>query len=749
MYTELDATAGGFTACDNWCLFIGAYWSVPAPANFAFPFTAATLGCPNLPTSTPAPASYGSGRFYKLPMGLPSEGSTLHLDMCGSDASNHYEVFLGRGCPSDYATFQCVAWAALPCLTAACCRAPGAFIDYTFTARDAATSDWFVIFINTDHSVTGHPVLNWESGGKFLPTSYVSAAPLVSASPHASPTPPPSAGSAATVLPNLYPFGPGVGDATIGRSDDGVGALALPLPLPAFSSPATTAFISTNGVISLGRSAETAYVAQAQPRSDTNAVIAPFWTDIDTRGPPPNVNNTGTHDGGGGVVPNRVYYRVVTAVDAAAGTPNASALLAAALSDVSVFFPAFASTFTGVETVVVATWYAVGAFPAQTNATNSFQAVLVSDGVFTFAMLRYASIQWVAPPLVPGLSLGGPPASAEVDAGSNLGGVTLPGSLSSDVAGLTSGSNVGVPGVWAYRIDTAGSVLGGCAASGTPADSAAHASLTPRVGSALGGTTILVSGPCFHPTDSIQCRFGDSVVVAGTYVSLVAAACVAPFISRAADVTLFVSANGPSSPPAAWIPVGVFSYLSPHAPQLPTVAFYNLNGTGNASTSAAAGARALGLNLPGDALLLYWYVPTNMLFAGVSWNVTVNEVLRQPYEGGPLLPLISGAEGGGRSRRLRLFDGDDEEETGEGEQRGGGFTGDGADGHTAGADIAATAAAARRLLNGPGAVTWVPSQVSTRTVSLLTPVGLTTAVPSDTLLGGSASSIADAVEAVK
>ena len=73
---------------------------------------------------------------------------------------------------------------------------------------------------------------------------------------------------------------------------------------------------------------------------------------------------------------------------------------------------------------------------------NTFQAVLATDGNQTYVMFLYQDIQWSSATSI-GLNAGD---------GSNF--VTVPESLTVEgVLNLTNTSNVGLPGVYIYRVD--------------------------------------------------------------------------------------------------------------------------------------------------------------------------------------------------------------------------------------------------------------------------------------------------------
>ena len=51
--------------------------------------------------------------------------------------------------------------------------------------------------------------------------------------------------------------------------------------------------------------------------------------------------------------------------------------------------------------------------------------------------------------------------------------------------------------------------------------------LSPRIGSLLGGESVVITGPTFQPDDEITCAFGE-VEIDGVYVDQARAVCVVP-----------------------------------------------------------------------------------------------------------------------------------------------------------------------------------------------------------------------------
>ena len=75
---------------------------------------------------------------------------------------------------------------------------------------------------------------------------------------------------------------------------------------------------------------------------------------------------------------------------------------------------------------------------------NTFQIVMATDGQISFVTFLYDDIQWTRA----GRALAG------INGGDGVRSVTLPGSRSEAIRNLTTTSNVGVPGVWMYRVDS-------------------------------------------------------------------------------------------------------------------------------------------------------------------------------------------------------------------------------------------------------------------------------------------------------
>jgi hypothetical protein len=662
---EWTCTVGGSTA---WftrleppgagSAYASTFFLTHKPSGWPESIAADVLRCPLGAGAPASSSSFGSTKFFQLPLGYPSEGATITLDLNGSTMA--YAAYLGRGCPASPAAFGCVAWARLPCFTPECVRASA--VTYTFTSEDAATARWYVALTNTDHRVASGG-FSWRTEGKFLRDEGEGAGSLaLPATPSPAPSDPALAG-VADLDGTLYAFGPGAGDATLGRSDDGAASVSLTMPVPAFASVVDAATVSVNGWVALGAAAgllpPTAPAALPRPPGSA-PVIAPFWADADARGGPADAPRLGA------VVPNRVYYRVATKAPpgaSAGGVSADSVTLDRATRDVRSLFTASEGAFVA-RTALVATWYAVAPLPATPAAVagNTFQAAVVSDGVRTFALLRYGPMAWAAGPTrAPSGAVVNASGVAVVDAGTGGGLSLLFGrppaaaggavAAAATLAALRNGSNVGTPGLWAYRVDTASPAPGGCdeglgvlpeaavgdgrrlrrlvapPVDGTPSS---YASLSPRAGSQLGGTPVYVAGPCYWGP-AVRCRFGGgtvasdaaaAVVVDGRVLSATMAVCAAPFAARAGAVNVSVAVGsgddgGSGVTWGPWVPVGTFTYVRPDSHALPAVTVRNL---GAPSTAAAppgappcAGKLLPGLTGANDTQQLAWYAPADAM----------------------------------------------------------------------------------------------------------------------------------------
>ena len=320
-------------------------------------------------------------------------------------------------------------------------------------------------------------------------------------------------------LTEFFSFGTEANDQIFPPNDDGsVGPLALPRIFPYFNNNHRQIYLANNGLFSfLGPVYQ--YVATPFPLGDNRRLIAGFWTDIDTRGNIPSGN--------------RVYYQIYS-------NHENTNVFEKATTYVQSYFPGERS-FTPTM-VITGTWYRVGAFPSQTHLTNTFQIVLATDEIRSFAFLLYHDLQWASPqggasndPNIPD----GNAAQAGFNAGDGIVFEMLPYSRTTGVRRLMNISNVNVPGLFVFRIDTDSITLGGCG-------NESQLIFRPRRGSQLGRTPITIQGPCFTNLtgEDVKCRFGESDMVDAIIIDRFQAICLTPFVSLPQFTSVYLSTDG-------------------------------------------------------------------------------------------------------------------------------------------------------------------------------------------------------------
>ncbi|XP_034836554.1 protein mesh isoform X1 [Maniola hyperantus] len=161
--------------------------------------------------------------------------------------------------------------------------------------------------------------------------------------------------------------------------------------------------------------------------------------------------------------------------------------------------------------------------------TNSFQMVLATDEVFTYAIFNYLEINWSSHTEAGGDTTtgeGGVPAYIGFNAGNATRSYEYkPYSQASVLRDLTGrGWANGFPGRHIFRIDE-NILMGTCNKDIDGAN--LPLMFAPESGNMLGGTIVNITGPCFKPTDRISCRF-DTESVIGAVIDENRAICVQP-----------------------------------------------------------------------------------------------------------------------------------------------------------------------------------------------------------------------------
>ncbi|KAJ6640082.1 Protein mesh [Pseudolycoriella hygida] len=184
--------------------------------------------------------------------------------------------------------------------------------------------------------------------------------------------------------------------------------------------------------------------------------------------------------------------------------------------------------------VVFVTWKNMtfaGGIDISLFRTNSFQLVLATDEVYTYAILNYITINWSSHTEAGGDTTGGEggvPAYIGFNAGNGTQAYEYkPYSQASVLRDLTGrGWANGFPGRHIFRIDER-IMLGTC----NKDIDAAHLPLVfaPESGNMLGGTVVNITGPCFNPNERVLCKF-DTESVIGHVIDRNRAICVQPFL---------------------------------------------------------------------------------------------------------------------------------------------------------------------------------------------------------------------------
>ncbi|KAJ8041477.1 Alpha-tectorin [Holothuria leucospilota] len=246
----------------------------------------------------------------------------------------------------------------------------------------------------------------------------------------------------------LFPYGEEVGDDLMVEGDEATtSSIILSEDLIIFGDHVYTFHVNTNGVISVNNAFVTFYpkfIPFTISPDEPSFFIAPFYADIDTSGGRGNI-----------------YYRYVGRADENDYLfKRVQRMVDAAFFDIRFINKTFEGEF-----MLIVTWDSVSYFSEEdkANHTNTFQAVLISDGeVESYAIFNYENISWttgVSPnsKANPDGTGGTPGAMAKVgfNYGDGVKGFMLNVSGTDDVINMDETSNIGIPGRWIFRLDQA------------------------------------------------------------------------------------------------------------------------------------------------------------------------------------------------------------------------------------------------------------------------------------------------------
>lgn len=225
----------------------------------------------------------------------------------------------------------------------------------------------------------------------------------------------------------FYPYGDSRNDEVLRTNDDHSSTeIQLRTPINFFDNLFTSIFVNSNGHLSFETELPGYLPTLVLPLEMDVKLIAAFLSDVDT------------------TVAGKVYYRETTE----------EALKQRAASDVRTHF----SQYPRFEPLglFIATWDNVAAYGGDESVGNTFQIVIASDELSSFAIFNYLDkgIRWTTGAgKLAGLRED-PPAQAGFDSGSGRLHHKLPYSGTQNVDLLAEESNVDLPGTWMYRIGT-------------------------------------------------------------------------------------------------------------------------------------------------------------------------------------------------------------------------------------------------------------------------------------------------------
>jgi alpha-tectorin len=235
-------------------------------------------------------------------------------------------------------------------------------------------------------------------------------------------------------IQNFFPFGTAVGDQYLANGDDTSSRQQfLSTDFNFFNYSHSSLWVNVNGAISFLAPISTyTPFCTALPRN--YRMISPFWADVDTQSEVPSPTSG-------------ISFR----------ESNATNVLQQAKREVLQAFPNLGDI--NLTWSYIVTWNNVTFYrdDASRGIRNTFQAVITSNGVHSFAIFYYNKIQWTTGQASNGTvnGLGGTPAQIGFDAGDGENRKMLDVSCTSNVINIGSMSNVGKPGVFVFQIDAA------------------------------------------------------------------------------------------------------------------------------------------------------------------------------------------------------------------------------------------------------------------------------------------------------
>ncbi|XP_023014320.2 sushi domain containing 2 mesh isoform X1 [Leptinotarsa decemlineata] len=182
---------------------------------------------------------------------------------------------------------------------------------------------------------------------------------------------------------------------------------------------------------------------------------------------------------------------------------------------------------------IIVTWKNIsfnGGFGNALYQTNTFQMILATDEVFTYAMFNYLNLDWTTHTEAGGDTRkgeGGVPAFVGFNAGNGTRSFEYkPYSQESVIRDLTqTGFANGFKGRHIFRIDE-NILTGTCNKDIDGAN--LPLMISPESGNMLGGTIVNITGPCFGLDDQVKCKFDVADEINGVVIDKNRAICIQP-----------------------------------------------------------------------------------------------------------------------------------------------------------------------------------------------------------------------------
>lgn len=182
----------------------------------------------------------------------------------------------------------------------------------------------------------------------------------------------------------------------------------------------------------------------------------------------------------------------------------------------------------------VVTWYKVetewiGVYLSSIH--NTFQAVLTTNGKYSFTIFNYGPLNWCSPNYRRDVCLAG------YNAGNGKDYFIIPGSYN-DLAyrNISENSNVNINGKWIFRIDSSNRSDTVCRDSG-------FLNTLPRSIYFVGVEDLIVSGPCFRKDDTVILIYNEVKQVLCHVIDISSCVCKTAYFERIGEVPIKLKIN--------------------------------------------------------------------------------------------------------------------------------------------------------------------------------------------------------------